>query len=178
MRLALLVVLAAACRDPEPLERLPAPASTAVPLDELPPPPPPPPRPPIGGREPMPPPVVVSDFLAAHAADAKPWTASVFELAEPGRQFLGYRVRRRRALAPEQAMELAARLGQDTSYTTDDILGYSDPPFGFELARGRATFRFLVNAGHLVLGPRDEGHPVFSQSMIDYLDRLRARPGG
>lgn len=180
MRLVLLVVLATACHEPEPLEKLPAPQmptpSFIEPIDASPPPPPPAP-PPLGGTEPAPPPVAVSNFLAAHAADAEPWTAKVFELVEPGHGFVGHRVTRRRSLSPEQAMELARRLGQDSSYTTDDILGWGDP-FGFELARGRARFRFVVNAGHVILEPLDERHPVFSEAMIQYLALLRDRPGG
>ncbi|NVB78101.1 MAG: hypothetical protein HOV81_06875 [Kofleriaceae bacterium] len=175
MRLVVLVVVATASRDPEPLEKLPAPPVTTPSFAEPSPPPPPPPPPLHSG--PKPPPAVVSDFLAAHAGAGEPWTAKVFELTEPGRGFLGHRITRRRSLAPEQAMELARRLGEDASYIDDDYLGYGDP-FGFELARGSATLRFVVSAGHLILVPPDEGHPVFSESMIEYLDQLRAKPGG
>ena len=152
--------------------------SNVASLSPVPPPPPPPPPPPL--PSPQPPPDVIVAFLDAQAAAESPWAVIVFELAKarydtPKRsRFLGYRVVRRTAVAPDRATELAQRLEQDTSYVDGDYGCFGDP-FGVRVARGTAKLEFVVDCGHLVLdgSGTDHADAILSQEMITLLKQLR-----
>ncbi len=137
------------------------------------PPPPPPPEP-----GPQPPPAVVLRYLDSQAKRVSPWTATVFELSDDAvkdlrLRFLGHRVVRKRSVASALATELADRLHLDASYQSGDIGCFGDP-FGIRLERGGATFDFVVNCGHFLFsGWASDHEAVFSEEMIDFLQRLR-----
>ena len=165
-KLAAATALLLACSSSDdPLERLPSPPPMA-PQWPLPPPPPPPP-PPLQSSQP--PPTQIATFLRAHAADPSPWRATVSELANDKRG-------RQTTLGDADAAELAARLGSNDSYVDGDIGCFTNRSIVYRLTRGTASLEVMVNCGHVSLDGVEWHAATLSSEMIEFLDRLAARP--
>lgn len=172
------VLVLAACENGE-LRKLPAPLLESQWPDARPiPPPPPPPLPPWPPAN-APAPPAIAEFLRAHATDEVAWEATVYALADdhrPGPRFAGLRVRRKRAISPPIAAELAARLARDGAFWDSDI-GCLGLPWGLRLTRKGASLDLVIDCGHCSVGSYEHQLPVFSEPMIEFLHKMRDSAG-
>ena len=149
----MVAVLASCERDP--IEQLDRPKDPVPDLAVAPPPSPPPPPP---EPRPVAPPAEIASFLAEAAHATGPWHVTINELAGQapnGRRFLGYRVKRVRAVAQPLADDLVARLALATSYVDGDV-GCVGQPVGIAVARGRLAINFVEDCGHVY--QTEQGH--------------------